>query len=71
MAKKLYYFYFNLFCCFFFCIQEGQELIVDFTNKCKALDNSLSYDELTSKISSFKEEIIAKNNPYVNALMST
>lgn len=51
--------------------KEGQELIIDFTNKCKSLDQSLPYDELKAKISTLKEEILAKNNPYVNVLMST
>ncbi|XP_033210960.1 DNA mismatch repair protein Msh2 [Belonocnema kinseyi] len=51
-------------------IKEGQELIADFAQKCKSLDKSLSFDELKSKITVFKEEILAHNNPYVNVLMS-
>lgn len=52
-------------------VKEGEELIADFTEKCKTLDKSLSYDQLKAEISSLKKDIIAKNNPYVNVLMST
>ncbi|XP_024935873.1 DNA mismatch repair protein Msh2 isoform X2 [Cephus cinctus] len=52
-------------------IKEGEDLIAQFANKCKTLDQSLSDAELKGKIATFKEEILSHKNPYIKALLSS
>ncbi|OAD54587.1 DNA mismatch repair protein Msh2 [Eufriesea mexicana] len=51
-------------------IKEAEVLIAEFIDKCKNLDKSLSNTELEDKISTFKKEILSRENPYIKTLMA-
>ncbi|XP_066999492.2 DNA mismatch repair protein Msh2 isoform X2 [Anabrus simplex] len=52
-------------------IQEGEALIAEFLKKCKGLQTeNMSEEEIMKQLDDFKAEIQAKNNPYIQALLS-
>ncbi|XP_017799020.1 PREDICTED: DNA mismatch repair protein Msh2-like [Habropoda laboriosa] len=51
-------------------IKEAEALIAEFVNKCKNLDTSLSDTDLEDKISTFKEEVLSHENPYIKTLLT-
>ncbi|GLH03733.1 DNA mismatch repair protein spellchecker 1 [Gryllus bimaculatus] len=50
-------------------IKEGKEIMNQFLEKCKKLDvDKMSESEVMQEIDKYKEEVKAKNNPYIEAL---
>jgi hypothetical protein len=52
-------------------LQEGEQLMVEFLQKCKELKTEGSSEaELQEKVLKLKEEIQAHNNAYITALLA-
>ncbi|NP_001154964.1 mutS homolog 2 [Nasonia vitripennis] len=50
-------------------INNGEQIIREFMNKCKDFEESLSEEELMKKVTDLRDEILAKNNPYIKSLL--
>ncbi len=54
-----------------FSIQEGEEIIKDFLNKVKQLPmSSMSENDALAEVKKLKDEIAAKNNPYIQDVLA-
>lgn len=52
-------------------IKEGEELIDEFLDKCKKLkSDELSDEDLQKEIAKLRDEAFARNNPYIQALIT-
>lgn len=52
-------------------LQEGEQLMVEFLQRCKELQTEgRSEAELQEQVEKLKKEVVARNNAYVMALLA-